>query len=356
MNKSDTSTPVANTKGYKYSKTLSVVILNYVVLLALAVVAYVVMNFIFDFSITTFGAVTLFFLILICILLFIFLIRVFIPLRNIEKAVIILEKGNYDFDINFDKKNDVYPLSIQLNAMLKNLKDSMDREYTAGILKKQAEINALQSQINPHFLYNVLDSIRGHALTEGVDEIAEMTEALSILFRYSISSKSNLVNLESELKNIKNYFKIQQYRFNNKFDLDIKIEGNIDKILSYQIPKLTIQPILENSIYHGLEMKMDKGKIYIRIDDTEDRLIINISDDGVGMDKHQLERLNDKLSSHVDIGKDLDVNRKTTGIALANVNQRIKLLFGDEYGLYVYSTPNIGTDVEIIIPKVEDMN
>ncbi|MCG8481908.1 MAG: sensor histidine kinase [Clostridia bacterium] len=345
--------PLANTKRYQYSKALSTVILGYVAVLALAVLIYAVMNFIFDFTQLEFIAATVFFIISISILLYIFYVKVFVPLTNIEKAVMILEKGNYDFEINLNKKNDIYPLSIQLNAMLKNLKDSMNREYTAGILKKQAEINALQSQINPHFLYNVLDSIRGHALTEGVDEIAEMTEALSILFRYSISSKSNLVTLESELKNIKNYFKIQQYRFNNKFDLDIKIEGNLDKILSYKIPKLTIQPILENSIYHGLEMKMEKGKISIRVQATEDRLIINISDDGVGMDRHQLEKLNEKLSSQLDVEKDINTSKKT-GIALTNVNQRIKLLFGEAYGLYIYSTPNIGTDVEIIIPKVED--
>lgn len=344
--------PLTRGKSYRYSETLSIVMLAYIILFTLMALMYAVVSFVFNLSTYFLLVINVIFLVILIILTYLCIIKVYKPLSKIERAMQLLEGESRDFNIDFDEKNDIYPLSIQLNELIKNLKDSMNREYTASILRKQAEINALQSQINPHFLYNVLDSIRGHALMEDMDEIAEMTEALSILFRYSISGNSSLVTLESELKNIKNYFKIQQYRFNNKFELNIRIDGEEDKILSYQLPKLTIQPILENSIYHGLEMKMDKGNINIRIEATEERLIVIISDDGIGMDSEQLKKVNDKLNRQIDIEQE-DENKKKTGIALSNVNQRIKMLFGEEYGVYIDSTQNIGTDVEIVLPRIE---
>ena len=120
--------------------------------------------------------------------------------------------------------------------------------------QKETEILALQNQINPHFLYNVLDSIRGQAIVEGVSEIAEMTEALSKLFRYSISNSDAVVYLGNEIKNLRTYFTIQQYRFNNRFELIIENDADDEAIMQYRIPKMTIQPIVENAIYHGLEM------------------------------------------------------------------------------------------------------
>ena len=133
----------------------------------------------------------------------------------------------------------------------KKIKDSLDHEYNALICQKQAEINALQSQINPHFLYNVLDSIRGQALSERSVELASMTEALATFFRYSISKKGNMVSLADEMKNVDNYLFIQRFRFGNKIEIIKKIED--EELMNCLIPKLTLQPIVENAIYHGLE-------------------------------------------------------------------------------------------------------
>jgi two-component system sensor histidine kinase YesM len=228
----------------------------------------------------------------------------------------------------------------------------MDREYESKMLKQQAELNSLQSQINPHFLYNTLESIRGQALKDRVPEIAQMTEALAMLFRYSISQKGNLVTLGAELKSIDNYFTIQQFRFNNKFEL-VKVFRDDQYLLNdYLIPKLTIQPIVENAIYHGLETKIGKGIITIRIAASSSRLILNIIDDGMGIEQSRLTAINEALSREPDLPP-IQSGHQATGLALRNVNKRIKLCFGEEYGLWVASTPGIGTDVEIVLPATK---
>lgn len=300
-----------------------------------------------SFLITTFAIFLIF-----IFTMFLFVKNIFFPILNLEKIIKLIEGGDIDFGLDLDD-NDKYPFTDSLNKMLKRLKDSMNREYMAKILKKQAEINSLQSQINPHFLYNTLESIRGQALVEGADEIAEMTEALSTIFRYSISKKGNLVLLRDEIKNVKNYFLIQQFRFNNKFNLLIIYDEENEEVMDYMLPKLTIQPIVENSICHGLEKKMGKGNIEIRITCTKKRVIINISDDGIGIDKALLDEMNMKLNSSTEDKNEL-VKEKHTGIALFNVNERIKLYFGDDFGITVSSTRLYGTDVEIIIPVIRD--
>lgn len=284
---------------------------------------------------------------------FLFKRTIYNPIMKIEKGINGIMKGDMEFQIDVDKSSELYILADGLNSLITKLKDLINREYNSKILKKQAELNALQSQINPHFLYNTLDSIRGLALSEGVDRIANMTKALSKLFRYSISQKSNLVSFRDELKNVDNYIIIQQYRFNNKFNYIKRIEDIDNDILEYRIPKLSIQPIIENAIYHGLETKIGEGTIMIRAYSTEKRLIISIIDDGIGMAQDKLDALNETLTQ----GKEellTDKDDKRSGIALINVNERIRLFFGDKYGVRVYSTLGQGTTIEIVLPKIKN--
>lgn len=215
--------------------------------------------------------------------------------------------------------------------------------------KRQAQYLALQNQINPHFLYNTLESIRGEALIAGLDGVADMTEALAKFFRYTITKVENLVSVEEELDNCETYFGIQKYRFGDRLNLHIEYDPKeYEKIMNCRIPKLTLQPILENSIIHGTELKIGAGNLYIRFACTQDRLVICISDDGVGMDEETLAALNRKLGRGNDSFSSPD--EKKGGIALVNVNNRIHLIFGDEYGMHVYSVQQRGTDVEITIP------
>lgn len=209
----------------------------------------------------------------------------------------------------------------------------------------------MQNQINPHFLYNTLEGIRGEAITAGLDNVAQMTEALATFFRYTISNLENLVTLEDELGNIENYFIIQQYRFGERLRLQVVCdEDDRAELLQCRIPKLTLQPIVENSIVHGVERKIGRGNLRIKIEGTAKRLLITVSDDGLGMEEDVLASLNRQISSTRFDYVCSDTKREG-GIALVNVNNRIKLLFGEQYGLCIYSTPGVGTDVEVTLPR-----
>jgi two-component system sensor histidine kinase YesM len=212
--------------------------------------------------------------------------------------------------------------------------------------KRQAQYQALQNQINPHFLYNTLESIRSEALISGLDSVAKMCEALAAFFRYTISNQENLVTMDEEMQNIKTYFYIQQYRFGKRLSLKMEYEErDIDSLLKCKIPKLTLQPIVENAIIHGIEQKLGDGTVTVRLTLTERCLLIKISDDGVGMSPDMLRQINRRLAG------EMPARSEKGGIAIANVNTRIKLLFGDAYGITLYSTSGIGTDVEITLPR-----
>jgi len=235
-----------------------------------------------------------------------------------------------------------------LNILIDDLCYNLQKDYTWQLSQKQTTLNALQSQINPHFLYNTLDCIRGQALDHDMDEIASMVEALSSIFRYSISITDTLVPLRDEIHNIQTYFTIQQYRFKNRFLLCINCED--ERALNFYLPKLTLQPLVENSIFHGLELMQGGGRVDINITLTEKRLLITVTDDGCGMAPDDLLALQNKLSSPPDYSPDPKLKH---GIALRNLNRRIKLLFGPDYGIFVSSQLNCGTEIEIVIPAID---
>ena len=242
-------------------------------------------------------------------------------------------------------------LTPSMEAEIERLEQVLKSPEMMDLNKRQAQYLALQNQINPHFLYNTLESIRGEALIAGMDNIADMTEALAKFFRYTITKVENLVSVEEELDNCETYFLIQKYRFGSRLQLHILYEEeNRESIMNCKIPKLTLQPILENSIIHGTELKIGTGNLTIQFEQTDKRLIIRISDDGVGMDEQTLAKLNRQLGG----GKALTDSQeeKKGGIALVNVNNRIHLLFGEEYGMHVYSIRGKGTDVEVTLPVV----
>ena len=272
---------------------------------------------------------------------------IILPYKRIQKACILLTEG-YGVERLLNQNLYISPL---MDKVMEILSKEMDTTKRLNIAKEQAQYLALQNQINPHFLYNTLEGIRGEAKVKGAENIAEMTEALATFFRYTISNLDHLVSVEDELANIESYYTIQQFRFGDRLSLKIEYEQEDGyRILNLKIPKLILQPIVENSIYHGIEKKNGKGNLVIRMDCTEKYLIILISDDGVGISKSKLEDLNERLMNIST--KDMDT--KKGGIAIMNVNNRIKLLFGEEYGIVIYSTPMLGTDVEITLPIVEN--
>lgn len=213
----------------------------------------------------------------------------------------------------------------------------------------EIEYKLLQSQINPHFLYNTLDSIRSEALKHNENEIASMIERLSRFFRYSISSTGNFVKISEELNHINDYYYIQKFRFEERLEMVIKIDS--EELKECYIPKMTLQPLIENAITHGLEKKLSPGLIMIHIFGTKQKVYIQIEDNGVGIESELLKKINDKL-----ISSDLKFDRisKNSGIALLNVNARLKMFFGKTYGIKVRSLVNVGTTMEIIVPRVSD--
>lgn len=206
---------------------------------------------------------------------------------------------------------------------------------------QQAKFVALQTQINPHFLYNTLEGIRSEAMIGGVLVAAKMSELLGNFFRYNISNLDQLVTIEDELRNLENYFSIQQFRFEDRIQMETIFEGEIAAIKRCATPKLILQPIVENAIQHGMEPLRRKGTVTLRFQIYEAHLKIIISDNGVGMGAQELEYLNARMEGD-------EVSE--TSIGMENVNKRIQLLFGKNFGLRCYSKATHGTDVELTLP------
>lgn len=227
----------------------------------------------------------------------------------------------------------------------------MNIELQKRVMEKEINLTNLQSQINPHFLYNALEGIRGQAILDDAPVIENISRALANYFRYSISSKSDIVTLKEELDNVQNYLSIQQFRFNDRFDIEIYCDEKDEDVFRTLMPKLSLQPIIENAVSHGLEKARKRAKIEIHIVRTRKHVSITVSDNGLGMDAAGLKALNEKIKNY-DIMKHAD--GRHNGIALPNVDRRIKLMFGNDYGIHISSVLGVGTDVEIYLPFCED--
>ena len=260
-------------------------------------------------------------------------------LKNFNKGLIFDEIFSLPYEIN----DDLDIVFAKFEALL-NKKEILEKSL------EQSKYLALQNQINPHFLYNTLDAIRGDALMAGLENISDTIEALSTYFAYSISNLEQYATVMEELLNVQDYITVQKYRFGEELGFKIEYDEEPEYYKSLFMPRFVLQPVVENAIYHGLEVRNKRGNIKIRLECTKTRLNIDVIDDGVGMPYHILESLNQKLVQAVaGLG---NAGQRKKGIALVNVNSRIKLLFGDEYGMYVYSTEGVGTDVKITLPIV----
>lgn len=215
---------------------------------------------------------------------------------------------------------------------------------------RKAQYLALQNQINPHFLYNTLEAIRSEAVIGGLDTVADMSETLANFFRYIISNTSELVTLADEIKNVQNYFTIQKFRFGDRINLEISIPPD-EPVQFYRLPKLILQPIVENAIIHGLEDKISGGLISISVRTTQSNFTIIIEDNGKGIKYTKLIEINRHLGVHPLADKHTD---KHSGIAIFNVNERLQLLYGQKYGLTYFSVPQVGTTVEISLPNIQE--
>lgn len=263
----------------------------------------------------------------------------------------IIEKREVNFGTSCQTYDDY------LERIFALLDGSIEREYSAKLLQKQTEFEALKNQINPHFLYNTLDTIRGYALIEEAPATSHMIEMLSRLFRYMIGQRNELITIGQEIDIIQDYIKIQEYRQNRPILLLQNIDGDLQEtgIMNYKIPKMSLEPFIENAIKHGMRNLSKEFVITIHITSTRTRLLIHIIDNGRGMDTEELSALNCKfVQAEMPVPNRKKEEGKGTGIALTNVNARIKLLYGDEYGVSVQSGQGFGTDFQIMLPLREN--
>ncbi|WP_105619945.1 cache domain-containing sensor histidine kinase [Vallitalea okinawensis] len=253
-----------------------------------------------------------------------------------------VEKGDMNIDQDPVEGSDEFAIiDHYFNNMVLKLNNLIQDNYVKQIEKREAELDALQFQINPHFLYNTLASINSMASVRGYHEISEMTEKLGDMFRYSInSSSSEFVGLHEEIKHIQNYIDIENIRFGNKIQLYIDIE---DSFLEARVLKFILQPIVENCIKHGFSNPKTEGFIEISVNQEGERLYIIVADDGKGMNSQLVHVYNAYFQGAMKSKKDYK-----SSIGLKNVNMRIKLAFGDEYGLKISS--ECGTEVTFCLP------
>ncbi|MDV4151034.1 histidine kinase [Clostridium sp. AL.422] len=266
--------------------------------------------------------------------------KLYKPMDLIIKKMEEVSTGNLNARINEEwQGEDFKQLSNGFNIMIEEINMLMDRVKKEQEEIKQIELNKLQSQIQPHFLYNTLECIHWQALSDGNQIVSRMVKALANYYRLSLSKGRDLVTISEELSNIENYLIIQNTRYSNIIELEIDIDNKIRGIL---IPKITLQPLVENSIYHGIRVKNNtKGKIIISAFEENNKIVISVIDNGIGMNEEKINNINKSISK-----LDEDI-----GYGIKNVNKRIEMMFGMEYGLVYKQNKYGGTTVDIVLPK-----
>lgn len=260
------------------------------------------------------------------------------PLKKLEKHMKKVNLENLNEKVVIDTDDEISHLAGKFNSMLERIENLKEQVVEEQEDKRKYELQALQAQINPHFLYNTLDSIIWMAETQDTN-IVPMTEALAKLFRISLNKGNEEILLKKELEHVKNYLIIQSMRYADKFTYDIQTEGHVENC---HVIKLIIQPIVENCIYHGIKKKRGSGHISIRAFQQKKNLIIKVSDDGCGMTEEIRSKI---LSDEIE-----PENISGSGIGVRNVNERIQLRFGKEYGIFYESEEGKGTTVTYVLP------
>lgn len=260
-------------------------------------------------------------------------------IRILSNAMQDVQNGKLETSISCLGNDELSNLAEVFNVMVIEIKNLMNKVYQHQKEERQRELQVLQSQINPHFLYNTLDTLQWKALEYGAVELSEMIVSLSSFFRISLSKGKEFISLEKELEHVKNYLVIQQFRYNDILDYEINCDP---KLYIYLLPKIIIQPLVENAIYHGIKPKLDHGTIKINVFEEETTLNIVVEDNGVGMPEETLNKIRKNLDEHL-TGKNY---------GLYNVSRRIYLHFGQECGLTINSTKNQGTKVIMRLSKI----
>lgn len=262
------------------------------------------------------------------------------PIKRLKRTIMDVENGDLDAAVEIESNDEIGQLSKSFNKMVKNIKKLIKEVYEIQLKKKEVELNALQSQINPHFMYNTLESANMMAILAGNFDISDLLTSFANILRFNLDNKSSSISLDKEIKYVMDYVNIQKIRYKDK--LNVELFTNID-VKSHVILKLIIQPIVENAICHGIAQKGTDGHIRIIINKEDGNIRIIIEDDGVGMTEQRLEDVHKSLEKEESLSKE-------GSIGLNNINERIKLYYGEQYGLKLTSRLGKGTAVELVIP------
>lgn len=251
----------------------------------------------------------------------------------------LISDGDFTVHVPMSGNDEVAELTRGFKNMIEQIDNLITKVYTLDLRTAKAEFKALQSQINPHFLFNTMESIRMNLIINGDEETSQVIHQFSQLLRSTISNDKAIISLSRELELVNHYLTIQKYRYCDQFNYDILIDP---KIYEMNIPKLTLQPLVENAIHHGLELKKGVGHLFISSEILHDKIEISIEDNGVGIAPKKLIAIQSALYT----GRFEDPNH----IGLTNVHHRIRLQYGDKYGLRINSKLNVGTKVDLILP------
>lgn len=262
------------------------------------------------------------------------------PLEMLMGTIQKIKDGQTELRTEILNEDEIGELGRNFNEMLDQMEELKDKEYQTKQLLSQAKYKALQAQINPHFLYNTLDTMSSVADSRGCPEVSMLSQSLSNIFRYSLNMKEPLSTVSRELMHLKNYTYIMSVRMRD----DIKYVFDVDKdVMQDKIPRLSLQPLVENAINHGLRNKRGEKIIHIKAKKKDGGLIISVVDNGVGMDAEEMNRsLRENAVERSESGK---------SIGLHNINARLKMLYGEQYGLFIKSRKEEGTCVSMLLPE-----
>lgn len=265
-------------------------------------------------------------------------------ITNLSVAMDHVQEGNFSTRLSVQGNDEIAELSHHFNSMLKDLRRLMNEVVETQKEKRKRELEILQAQINPHFIYNTLDTLQWKALEYGASDLSELILSLSSFFRVSLSKGKEMIPLREEIKHVRSYLDIQKARYEEILTYEIQVEESLDDVF---LPKILLQPLVENAIYHGIKPKLAQGKISILAQLEGEDLLLTVQDNGVGMTDEQVNQLEEAFE-----GK-----RAPVSYGLHNVHQRIRLTYGTPYGLHVESCLQDGTAVTIRLPmeKKEEM-
>ena len=268
--------------------------------------------------------------------------RITTPIRKLEHSVNVIESGDLEAAVYIGGAEEIRHLGTSVQKMADRIRGLMQDIVTEHETRRRTEFDALQSQINPHFLYNTLDIIVWMIENEEKEKAVQIVTALGRFFRISLSRGRSIIPVKDELEHVRNYLMIQQNRFKNKFTYRVEAD---DAVLPMASVKLILQPIVENAIYHGMEFMDGDGEILVKAELKDGCTVMTVRDNGLGMTEETVEKLLSGKEPHAP-------SRRGSGIGVRNVHERIRIYFGEGYGLSIVSEPDEGTEVTIRMPAV----